>query len=220
MEKSVKRLFSHADRQKIEACVRRAESLTRGEIMVLVAAASHSYPAAALRAGLALASPVAVALTPVIGALLWVGPFNLWIFLGALIPLFFIFQAAVRHFPAVKRLFVSDREMEAEVQAAAENQFYQQGVCRTVEKTGILIYLSVFERKVRVLGDRGINARIPPGFWQHLVDTIASGIRSGRPADSICEAVAEVAGVLAEKFPVRAGDTDELENLVVKDRRP
>jgi putative membrane protein len=220
MEKLVERLFSHADRQKIEACVRRAESRTRGEIMVLVAASSHSYPAADLRAGLALASPVAVALTPLIGGLLWAGPFNLWNFLGALIPLFFISQAAVRHLPAVKRLFISDREMEAEVQAAAENQFYQQGVCRTVEETGVLIYLSVFERKVRVLGDRGINAQIPPGFWKDLVDTIVSGFRSGRPADSICEAVAEVAGVLAEKFPVRAGDTDELKNLVVKDRRP
>lgn len=188
--------------------------------MVLVAASSHPYPAADLRAGLALSSPVAVALTPLIGGLLWAGPFSLWVFLALLIPLFFIFQAAVRYLSSVRRLFISDREMEAEVQAAAENHFYQQGVCRTAEETGVLIYISVFEHKVRVLGDRGINAKIPAGFWQALVDTIVSGIRTGRPAESICAAVAEVAGVLASKFPVRAGDTDELKNLVVKDRRP
>jgi putative membrane protein len=220
MEKRVERLFPQADRQKIEACVRQAESRTRGEIMVLVAAASHLYPAADLRAGLALAAPVALALTPMIGGLLWAGPFNLWVFLALLIPLFFIFQAVLRHLLCVKRLFISDREMEAEVTSAAENQFYQQGVWRTAEGTGVLIYISVFEHKVQVLGDRGINAKIPAGFWQEVVDTIVSGIRSGRPAESICAAVAEVAGLLAARFPVRTGDTDELKNLVVKDRGP
>ena len=219
MEKLVERFLPPAERQKIEACVRLAESRTHGEIMVLAAASSHPYPAADLRAGLALASPAAVALTPLLGGLLWVGPFNLWVFLGALIPLFFLFQAAVRHLLPVKRIFISDREMEAEVTAAAENQFYRKGVCRTAEATGVLIYISVFERKVRVLGDRGIHAKIPAGFWEVVVGTIVAGIRSGRPAESICEAVAEVAGILAAKFPVRAGDADELKNLVVEERR-
>ncbi len=217
MNRLVERFLSQAERQKIESCVRQAESRTRGEIMVMVAASSYHYPVADLRAAAALAFPAAVALTTLIGGFWWAGLFNLWIFLGVMIPLFFLFQAIVRNALPVKRLFMSDREMEAEVREAAENRFCREGVYRTAEETGVLIYISVFERKAWVLGDRGINARMPEGYWKGLVDTIVAGIHAGRPAESICEVVAGVAGVLAETFPVRAGDTDELRNLVIKD---
>jgi putative membrane protein len=220
MKKLMERFLSQADRQKIESCIREAESRTRGEIMIVAVAASSHYPAADLRAAAAFAFPLAVALAPLLGGLFWAGPFNLWIFLGALIPLLLVFQAAVKHLPPVKRIFISDREMEAEVRAAAEMQFYQKGVYRTRQATGVLIYVSVFERKVWVLGDRGINAGIPEGYWKGVVAAIVQGIREGRPAESICRAVALVAAVLAEKLPVKPGDTDELKNLIVEDRRP
>jgi putative membrane protein len=219
MKKLLERFLPEADRQKIESCVRQAENRTRGEIMVVVVASSCHYPVADLRAAAAFAFPIAVALTPVLGGLFWAGPFNLWIFLGALIPLFLVFQAAVAHLPALKRVFISGKEMEMEVKEAAEIQFWQKGIYRTREETGVLIYVSVFERRVWVLGDRGVNAKIPEGHWGGVVDTIVQGIRAGRPAESICQAVARVSDVLAEKFPVRAGDTDELENLIVEDRR-
>ena len=217
MKKLLERFLPQTDRQKIESCIRQAESRTRGEIMVVVVASSCHYPAADLRAAAAFAFPAAVALTPLLGGLFWAGPFNLWIFLGALIPLFLIFRAFVMHALSLKRVFISGREMEAEVKEAAEIQFHQKGVYRTREGTGVLIYVSVFERKVWVLGDRGINTKIPEGYWQGVVDQIVQGIREGRPAESICQAVARVADVLAEKFPVKPGDTDELKNLMVED---
>jgi putative membrane protein len=86
---------------------------------------------------------------------------------------------------------------------------------RTREETGILIYLSVFEGKAWVLGDRGVNAAVPPGFWQEVVGQVVAGIKADRPAAAICAAVGRIRGVLAEKFPVAPGDTNELPNLVV-----
>jgi putative membrane protein len=219
MKKLMERFLPGSERQKIESCIRLAESRTRGEIMVLVEGSSYHYPAADLRAAGFFALPIAIALTPLLGGLFWAGASNLWIFLGALIPLLFVFQAAARRLHALKRFFISDREMEAQVQAAAEIQFSKKGVYRTREETGVLIYISVYERKVWVLGDRGINAKIPEGYWKGIVDTIVQGIRAGRPAESICQAVVRVADVLAETFPVRADDTDELKNLIVEDRR-
>jgi putative membrane protein len=217
MKKLVERFLPEAERQKIESCICLAESRTRGEIMVLVEGASGHYPVADLHAATVFALPAAIALTPLLGRLFWVGPSNLWVFLGVLIPLFLIFQVAAKHLLPLKRLFLSAREMEAQVKEAAEIQFYQKGVYRTREETGVLIFVSVFERKVWVLSDRGINAKIPEGYWKDVVDLIVEGIRSGRPAESICRAVAQVSDVLAEKFPVRADDTDELKNLIVED---
>jgi putative membrane protein len=219
MKSMLERFLPQSEQQKIESCIREAERRTRGEIMVLVVASSYHYPVADLRAAAVLALPIAIALTPLLGGLFWAGPSNLWIFLGTLIPLFLVFEAIVKHVLPLKRLFISNMEMETEVQEAAEIQFYKKGVYRTREETGVLIYVSVFERKVWVLGDRGLNASIPEGYWKGVVDTIVPGIREGRPAESICQAVARVSNVLEEKFPVRTDDKDELKNLIVEERR-
>jgi len=47
------------------------------------------------------------------------------------------------------------------------------------------------------------------------VDEVVAGIKEDRPAAAICAAVGRIRGVLAEKFPVAAGDTNELPNLIV-----
>lgn len=216
MKTLMERFLPHAERQKIESCIRAAETRTRGEIMIVVMETSHPYPAADLRAAGALAFPSAIVLTPLIGGMLWTHPSNMWIFLATLIPLFLVFQAAVKKILPLKRIFISDQEMKAEVKGAAEIQFYQKNVYRTAEGTGVLIYISVFEREAWILGDQGINAKIPQEYWQGVVDNIVKGIRAGRPAESICQAVGSIASVFAEKFPARAGDQDELMNLVVE----
>ena len=117
--------------------------------------------------------------------------------------------------PRLKRLFVSEKEMDHEVREAATIQFFLKGLFRTREETGVLIYLSVFEGKVWVLGDRGVDAAVPPGFWQEVVDQVVAGVKEGRPAAAICAAVGRIRGVLAEKFPAAASDTNELPNLIV-----
>ena len=217
MKYLVERFLSEADQHKIETCVREAESLTRGEIVVMVVPVSHHYPMAALLGATAFSFPVALALTPALGGLFWAGPSNLWIFLAAMIPLFLLFHEAVKRVPILKRCFIRGKEMEEEVREAAHIHFFREGLYRTREETGVLIYISVFERRVWVLGDRGINATIPESHWNGVVATIVQAIKDGRPADGICKAVVEVGRILQEKFPIRPDDQNELRNLMVED---
>jgi putative membrane protein len=135
--------------------------------------------------------------------------------MGILFPLFFICREAVMRLPRLKRLFVSEKEMGHEVRESATIQFFLKGLYRTRGETGVLIDLSVFEGKVWVLGDRGVDAAVPPGLWQEVVDQVVAGIKEGRPAAAICAAVGRIRGVLAEKFPAPAIDTNELPNLIV-----
>lgn len=218
MKDRMQRFLSEADRHRIEACVRAAESRTRGEIVVMVVPASYHYPVAALLGAAAFALPVAVALTPPLGGLFWAGPSNLWVFLAVLMPLFLVFHAAVKRTPALKRWFIHRREMEAEVRESAHIQFFRKGLYRTREETGVLIYISVFERGVWVLGDRGIDAEIPEEQWKAVAAMIVQAIRQGRPVEGICRAVGEVGRVLQEKFPGRPDDQDELKGLIIEDR--
>jgi len=215
MRDPIKSFLKEAELEQIETCVREAERTTRGEIVVMVAPASHGYPMADLRGAAAFSIPVAVALARTVGPLVWAGPHDLWVFLGIFFPLFFLCREVVMRLPRLKRFFISEKEMDHEVREAATIQFFSKGLYRTREETGILIYLSVFEGKVWVLGDRGVDAAVPPGFWQEVVDQVVAGIKEGRPAAAICAAVGRIRGMLAEKFPAAPGDTNELPNLIV-----
>ena len=220
MKNLMERFISEADQHKIETCVRDAESRTRGEIVLMVVPASYRYPMAGLLGATAFSVPIALALTPALGGLFWVGPSNLWVFLAALIPLFLVFHEAVKRVHILKRCFIRRKEMEEEVWEAAHIQFFRKGLYRTRDETGVLIYISFFERRVWVLGDRGINAMIPEAHWNGVVATIVQAIKDGRPAEGICQAVVEVGGILQEKFPIRRGDQNELGNLMVEDGPP
>jgi putative membrane protein len=215
MRDPVKTFLKQAELAQIESCVRQAERTTRGEIVVMLAPGSHHYPVADLRGAAAFSIPAAIVLARTVGPLVWAGPHDLWVFLGIFFPLFFLCRFVVMRLPRLKRLFVSEKEMDHEVREAATIQFFAKGLYRTRQENGVLIYLSVFEGKVWVLGDRGVDAAVPPGFWQEIVDEVVAGIKEDRPAAAICAAVGRIRGVLAEKFPAAASDTNELPNLIV-----
>jgi putative membrane protein len=105
--------------------------------------------------------------------------------------------------------------MEAEVERAAFTHFFTEGLHTTREATGVLIFLSVLERRVWILGDRGINARIQPKSWQEFVDRLTAGIRDNHRCDALCRVIGEIGEVLADRFPPRTDDRNELEDLVI-----
>jgi putative membrane protein len=220
MKDRVEHFISKVDQAEIEACVREAETRTRSEIVVMVVPMSYPYPMADLLGATAFSFPVAVALTPTLGGLFWVGLFNLWVFLALLIPFLLVFREVVKRTPLLKRCFIHQKEMEDEVREAATIQFFRKGLYRTREETGVLIYISIFERKVWVLGDRGIRAAIPEAHWDGIIATIVQAIRDRRAAKGICQAVGHMSRILQDKFPIRHGDQDELQNLLVEDGRP
>lgn len=97
--------------------------------------------------------------------------------------------------------------------------FEELGMHRTRERNGVLIYVSVADRKVAVIGDKGINEVVPAGFWNDVVAVLKLHFVAGRRADGFCEAVHLVAAKLRERFPRRADDTNELTNEVSIARR-
>jgi putative membrane protein len=103
------------------------------------------------------------------------------------------------------------------VKEATEKEFYIQGLYRTREETGILIFISVFERQVWVLADRGINEKLPSETWQDVVDLVVDGIKERRQVDAICQAVDQVGQILETHFPATSNNPDELESVIIGD---
>ncbi len=213
---TVKGILTDADQEKLRDAVRMAEARTSGEIVVMVIPESDPYPVAVVT-GAAVASLVAAAaLTPVAGGFFWMGEQNMWVFLSLFIVFFTgllpLFMAA----PGLKRLFVSKREMTESIKKAAMDRFYRENIHATREATGVLVLVSVFERRVQILADRGINDRVPSDTWNRLVADIVSGIKSGEAAAALCQAVGGIADILERHFPCPPDDRDELENLIIE----
>jgi putative membrane protein len=214
------RFLTDPQRERIEACVREVETTTSGEIVPMVVSSSYHYPMAPMIGALILSLLTAGAVTAAFSireAWEGFGLFDLWIFPAVFAVAFLVFHELIRRVPGLKRLFLTGAEVTAEVEEAALTSFYRQRLNNTRDRTGILIFVSVFERRALVLADEGINAEVSQETWQEIVDTITQGIRQRRQADALCQAVRRCGELIREKFPRRRDDTDELRNLIVED---
>ena len=216
MKDLAKIFLSNDERARVETAVKEAEKLTAGEIVVMIISASYQYPLAIVIGAAAFALLLALIFTPLAGAWLWIGGQNMWLFLGFLTVFFILFHEIIKRIPWLKRFFISRKEIDDEVEEAAITNFFDQGLYRTRDQTGVLVLISVFERRVWVLADRGINTRVSESQWDDIVKMITDGIKQKRPADAICEAVEKIGELLKTYFPIKPDDTDELKNLIIE----
>jgi putative membrane protein len=201
-------LLTEEDKEAISEAIRKAETTTSGEIVFAVADASARYHHATIQgalAGVLVATAIYLALPAQhsIGILLWTELVS-----------FALFYAVVPRLPC-RRWFIPGCEMDARVGQAAFMEFYSRALYRTRESNGILIYLSLLERRVVVLGDRGIHERMGDRHWNEVRDMIIRGIRQGKAREGICSAVESCAKALAEHFPCRDDDINELPDQVI-----
>ena len=201
--------FSTAEREKIRQAVAEAEKGTTGEIAVMVVDESDRYRDAEILGALLVAGLVSVILSVALHHV------TIWFFLPVLFLLFFPCWYLFRKLPHLKLALLSYRRTHHAVTERAILSFYQKGLYRTKKGTGVLIYISLLEHRVWILGDKGINEKIEPGFWDSLVQELTSGIRAGRALDALCAVIARCGAVLTQQFPGRPDDTNELPDDVI-----
>ena len=211
-------MLSNEELAKIRAAVRDAESRTRGEIVPMVVPASARYREASHLAGLIaalLVLAVVLAASYGAGSGTWSRVHEGWIIVAVVVA--YVLGSVAGRLSWTVRALTSDQRMAMKVRFRAERAFYEEGLHRTREATGVLILLSLLERRVQVLADRAIDERVPPGTWDALVTDIVTGVRAGRPAEALCDAIARCGVLLASHFPVRDEDNpNELPDDLVR----
>lgn len=216
MQRLAKQFLTTQEQQRITECVQQAERKTSGEIVPMVVSSSHSYPLADIIGGCFIAFPSSLLAAHLTGPYFWVGPDNMWIFLSFLIIFYPLAHLLVRRTSWLKQRFLLPQRVNQEVETAATAAFFTEQLYRTKAHNGVLLYISVFERRVCVLGDKGISDKIPQQSWQEIVQLVTNGIRQKRQTDAICDAIVRIGEILKDHFPAEADDKNELHNLIIR----
>ncbi|MBI1178710.1 hypothetical protein GC207_14855 [bacterium] len=122
-------------------------------------------------------------------------------------------QAAERKTSGELRVFVSDHAVDDPV-AAAKRQFRRLGMEKTGERNGVLIFLAPGQRAFAVIGDTAVHARCGDGFWQELARVMTEHFRATRFTEGVLEGIQRAGELLAEHFPRRPDDINELPDRV------
>jgi putative membrane protein len=210
------------DRQKISEAVKQAERKTSGEIATAFIKESYDY------AIYELIFAVIVSFAYYILMLLFIPKISHWLqslfwdyspvhlvafygFSTFVVGTVFYFIANIS---AIDRLIVPGKTFERKVHERALLYFMESGISNTRDRTGILIFISLLERRVVLLADSGINEKIEQDKWQHLVDHIIAGIKQGNFTNHLVSSIRECGDLLAEHFPIKDDDTNELSNEI------
>lgn len=121
--------------------------------------------------------------------------------------------------PAIDRLIIPHKLKERRVYARALQHFVESGVYKTADRTGILIFISVLERRIFVIADSGINEKVPQSRWDGICKIMADGLKAKHTAKAFITATEECGKILQEHFPNKIKNPNELaDGLVILDR--
>jgi putative membrane protein len=209
--------------KRIAAAVTNAESKTTGEIAITVTKESAHYSFFELIASVFFAAIVFCVLVPFAGSIsAWFGK-TFWAVPEWYVPAFYGFTCFgvialgfyCANIPAIDRIVVPRGVRSICVTHRAFRCFTESGVYETKEHSGILIFISLLERQVRIVADSGISAKISQDLWNLIADSLAEGIGAGKAEEAITDAIQKCGDLLAQNFPAHEENPDELADGLV-----
>lgn len=96
----------------------------------------------------------------------------------------------------------------------AKKTFEALGLTQTRERNAVLFFVALKEHRFAVLGDQGIDQKVPPGFWDAVVGRVSQRFSERRFADGLIEGIDMAGEALAQHFPPREDDQNELPNQI------
>ena len=219
--------FNDAQRRAVEQAVVEAERKTSAEIVPVVASASGMYDRAEDIVGLWLG---------ILGliAAWWVLPVaptesgnwgsmpewqKLLVMVVAAVAGFVIGAAVASHVRWLRLLFTPRRQMRDEVAARARAVFFDSRVHHTSGHTGLLVYVSLYERMAAVLADESVLDKLGQAALDALCAALTSNLRDLQPTDAICQTIRVVGDKLAPVLPRAEDDVNERsDSLILLDR--
>jgi putative membrane protein len=219
--------LSEEDHARVSAAIAEAEATSDGEIIAIAADQSDAYHDVGLHwAVLAMVAVLAffAAMPQQLEA--WHDRLNGWsaapclrelltllLFFALLKFLVVLFLLKWR---PLRMLLTPGSTKTRRVRRRAVMLFKTGAERRTIGRTGILIYLSMAERRAEIVGDEAITKVTTPETWGEAMAALIADVKAGRPGDGIVAAVEIIGQVLAEHFPKTGEDTNEIPDKLIE----
>ena len=220
--------LSEADHDKVSEAIAAAEAKSNGEIVAVATPLSDSYHDVALH----------WALVPLFAVLAWaawrpsalewwynflLGGWDAEPTLGQLLTLLMIFAALkftvallILKWMPLRLALTPATTKHRRVRRRAVTVFRAAAERRTVGRTGVLVYLSMGERRAEIVADEAILKVTDDSTWGEAMASLLEHVREGRAGDGIVAAIEQVGVVLAEHFPRSEGDTNEIPDKLIE----
>lgn len=105
-----------------------------------------------------------------------------------------------------------DNDCKEDVLDKAADIFHQLQMDATELHNGVLFYLAVKDHKFAILGDKGINEKVPADFWDNIKDTMQTHFKEKEFTEGLCKGIERAGEKLKAHFPLQHNDTNELSN--------
>ena len=221
--KRASQIFNEEQIGRINEAIVEAESHTSAEIVPVLATASGRYDRPEDMVGLwfALAfTAAAYLLVPDVqqASNEWGQTSSIWKLIVVLVCMVagFVAGAVVgSHVAWLRRLCTPRRQMSDEVQARARSVFFDNRIHRTAGGTGLLVYVSLYERRAALIADETVTEKLGPAALDELCEELTSALRAGDMAAAICQSLASAGQRLGGVLPRAEDDVNELPDLLV-----
>lgn len=223
--------FTTQDHARVAQAIARAETHTSGEIFCVVARQVSSYRDVSLgwAAAAALLAPLALIPFGFNGDWLAFGggwqaahdparaadigrSLSAYALVQAIVFLAVFFVSLI---PPIRRWLTPAALTRTRVRRAAVQQFLAHGLHVTEARTGVLIFAALADHQVEVVADEAIHACVSPEVWADAVAALTGGLRRDQPVEGFEKAISLCGQVLAERFPPRPADMNEIPDKLV-----
>ena len=123
-------------------------------------------------------------------------------------------QDAERHTSGEIRIHVQPKATGGEIRTVAERTFERLGMTKTALRNGVLLFIATEEQRFVILGDKGIDDKVPAGFWDEIAAKLTIRFKNGEFTDGIVDAVTAAGAQLGQYFPRAADDVNELSDSI------
>jgi putative membrane protein len=198
--------FDPSTCESLTSCVAELEKTTDAEVVIAVRARSGNYRHADYLSGaiLALAGLLFLVFSPF--------DFHPYWFVADVIILFGLGAYVSSRSNSIRRLLTRRSFRREAARRGAAAMFYEAGIANTNAEMGVLVYISLLERRLELIADRGVLKGVPALEWNQILFELHQAGRRPDP-QTLLQALRKFGALLAKYLPATGENPNELPDM-------
>jgi putative membrane protein len=199
------------EKEQIKNAIEDCEKTTSGEVVPMVVQESDFFPATHYRLSIML-----ILICAFVMHTFFPYHFDAQVYF-ILIACSAVLGYLLCYIPFIKRSLIFKDELVEEVNQRAIQAFLEHNLHTSRDRTGVLIFVSLLERRVVILADSGINEKVSENTWELIKNDFIKYLKKDELAQGFIKSIEEVGQILTNHFPIKPDDTNELSNKIIEE---